>query len=390
VVRIVQSNKGYFAQLSSLPDPKLAEVDAGSPGAHLLIQDEVLHLAGHDSGFTAEPNRRYHVRILRQRQRLTMFVDGEQLLSARIHRLDAPILVFSARGPVGASVFIDNVQVRAPRDVGRLAEARRLSGLGEYDQAVAVWRELFVDEPDNSRHRKIAARVLPDEATDRLWEALPADLRPAWAAASGRPLTAEGDFRPVDLQPQANVRLKSDFHIDDDQGLRSLPQGLREFGGVQYAIGRNCLHLGSSRRQLRGVRPNSRVDEYPLTVTGLVAGGQFQRLHLLHGVGYGNSGEDGVPIAELGLHYADGSTATLEIVNGVHARDWWNNNDPEVSSGRVVWTVEEDPTEGLGYARRLYHSVWDNPHPERTLASIDFVAKETVAASFCVAITLEE
>ena len=257
VVRIVRGSehRGYFAQLSSLPDPKRAEVDAASTGAHLLIQDEVLHLAGHDSAFPVEANQRYHVRLVRQRQRLTMFVNGEEILSERIHHFYTPTLVFTARGPVGARVYFDNVRVRAPREAAQLQEARRLSNAGEYDQAVVAWKELFVDDPDNARYRKFAGRTLPDEAADQLWEALPTDLRPDWTAASGRPLTAEGDFRPVDLQPQANVRLKSDFHIEGDEGLRSLPQGLREFGGVQFAVGRKCLHLGSSRVELRGVPP---------------------------------------------------------------------------------------------------------------------------------------
>ena len=38
---------------------------------------------------------------------------------------------------------------------------------------------------------------------------------------------------------------------------------------------------------------------------------------------------------------------------------------------------------------RLYLTVWENPHQEKTVASIDFVSAMTVAAPFCVAITAE-
>ena len=98
----------------------------------------------------------------------------------------------------------------------------------------------------------------------------------------------------------------------------------------------------------------------------------------------------GSTIAQLNLHYSNGTVTTLDIVHDAHARDWWNRNDPEVSDGQVVWTVDSDPSEDSPFARRLYHSVWDNPHPDRTLKSIDFVTTDRKAASLCVAITLEE
>jgi hypothetical protein len=40
---------------------------------------------------------------------------------------------------------------------------------------------------------------------------------------------------------------------------------------------------------------------------------------------------------------------------------------------------------------RLYETVWKNPHPEKQVLTIDFQkVGKTVAAPFCIAITLEK
>jgi hypothetical protein len=42
-------------------------------------------------------------------------------------------------------------------------------------------------------------------------------------------------------------------------------------------------------------------------------------------------------------------------------------------------------------ALRLCLSVWDNPHPDKQVATLDFVSSmDTQAAPFCVALTVEE
>jgi hypothetical protein len=38
----------------------------------------------------------------------------------------------------------------------------------------------------------------------------------------------------------------------------------------------------------------------------------------------------------------------------------------------------------------LYLSTWKNPHPEKTVGSIDYVSMKRNAAPFCVAMTVEE
>jgi len=107
---------------------------------------------------------------------------------------------------------------------------REILVLRDFEQAIPVWRDVLVDVTDHPRPIMIAARELPAEAADKLWESLPAELQPMWSAVSGRPLSANGSVLPTDLQPQANVRLKSDFHKESDGGAErpaAGPAGIR-------------------------------------------------------------------------------------------------------------------------------------------------------------------
>jgi serine/threonine protein kinase/WD40 repeat protein/tetratricopeptide (TPR) repeat protein len=382
--KLVQSSRGYFAHLASVSDPEITAAGSESAGARLCIKDEILHLIAGPGDLECVPNHKYHVQVLRQRNRLTMLVDGKEILSQRIHSMFAPILVFDARGPVGARVYFDNVKVRVPPFEAGLFNACRLSASGDFDQAVPAWRDLLVSDPDNFQHLQIAARVLPDDPTDKLRDSLPEEVRPTWEAVSHRPLSSSNAFRTIDLRGQANLLLKSSFHRKSDQGLRNLPQGLRKFGGVHYEIGSKCIHLHTPLAP-----PNSKLVDFPSRVTNIKAEGQFQKLHLLHTVGFGNNTRLGTTIAQLILHYSDGSSETLDVVNGVHARDWWDGGESKAASGQVVWRSTYEPLDGTTSGRRLYHSEWNNPHPDRTLKTIDLVAAGTNATTICVAITLE-
>jgi len=56
----------------------------------------------------------------------------------------------------------------------------------------------------------------------------------------------------------------------------------------------------------------------------------------------------------------------------------------------VAWTGATLHTEPRGIALRLCLSVWDNPHPDRPVATLDFVSTMTnPAAPFCVALAVQ-
>jgi tetratricopeptide (TPR) repeat protein len=385
------SSVGYVAGLSGFEHPaRLNSFPNESPtGPQMLIRDPDMGTAAYrfiarDPQIEMETNRRYHIRVLLQPRRLTMYLDGEQVLSERVYELDAPVLKLYGYGPDRSRIYVDNLKVRVPPRYAALSKARSLGSSGEFDEAAAAWRDVIVSEPYNDRFREEAAQMASEEIADRLWETLPADLKPIWKAAAGRPLAAEGTFQQVDLQPHANVTLKGNFHVDGDGGLTDLPQGLREFGGVPFAIGPKGLHL-------RGELGSERVQGYPEEISGIQAGTRFQRLHLLHAVGWGADSwvEDGTTVGKVILRYADGSLAELDIVKGEHVRDWFDRDEPPTPHATIAWTLSTESFANSKFTRRLYATAWENPHPDRQVQSIDYVSTMTNSSPFCVAMTLE-
>ena len=64
-------------------------------------------------------------------------------------------------------------------------------------------------------------------------------------------------------------------------------------------------------------------------------------------------------------------------------------------TARFIWT----DTTGTGrnrwadwmdFSLRLYLGVWDNPHPEKKVATLDFESADTDSGVFCVAISVEK
>jgi hypothetical protein len=65
------------------------------------------------------PKTRYRVRVLREPRRVTTFVDGVEVASATVPLLETPTLALGGMwGPLGAEVFLANVEIRAPAGGG--------------------------------------------------------------------------------------------------------------------------------------------------------------------------------------------------------------------------------------------------------------------------------
>ncbi len=115
--------------------------------------------------------------------------------------------------------------------------------------------------------------------------------------------------------------------------------------------------------------------------------------YLLHATQWGDARfdvADGTNIGHYQIHYVDGSQATIPIICGEDVRDWWSRDHKKLATrGQVVWVGRNAATEQAKFYLRLYLSVWENPHPNKTVASLDYVSAMTAAAPFCVAITTE-
>ncbi len=206
-------------------------------------------------------------------------------------------------------------------------------------------------------------------------------------------------FSFVDLSPHANHGLDVGIAYDGNN-LANLKRNEQTLKGITFKIPDKFLQLGST------IMEDEERKNKPDKAEGIKVNAKFSRLHILHATEYGtgNPSADGkntagplyiaddTPIAEYKLHYADGTTETIPVVYGKDVRDWWYGvKSGNVSRGTVAWTGENDYSKTKKLKIRLYATSWKNPHPEKQVKTIDFLkVGNTVAAPFCVAITMEE
>jgi hypothetical protein len=187
-------------------------------------------------------------------------------------------------------------------------------------------------------------------------------------------------FAYVDLEPKANAKLAGSFG-NGTYHLGALPSGVQTLQKVNFKIAEGLVQLGRSKPALKEPRPD-RVD-------GIQVGMALTRLHILHGTVGGSPADqlvaDDTKIAEYKVQYEDGATETIAVVYGKDLRDWRNNDNAKgVTRGKLAW-------EGGPNRLRLYLTTWENPHPAKRVASIDYMkVGDSPSAPFCVAITLEE
>ncbi|MBI4831037.1 MAG: hypothetical protein HY801_05675, partial [Candidatus Lindowbacteria bacterium] len=189
----------------------------------------------------------------------------------------------------------------------------------------------------------------------------------------------------VDLAKVANRAFADEKDGDQiggwtDQGandLRMIPKGDVNFNGVPYRVinddgGKTpaCLVLCGKLRPY-----------FPKEITGTPVARKAKRLCFLHATAWGDG--KGEKAAEYRVHYANGETAVVELLNGKNIGGWWSPGDvPEAS---VACAFAQPSGNRVG----LYTFAWENPHPDWEIASIDFVSAGLDPVPACVAITGE-
>ncbi|HEV3446423.1 MAG TPA: hypothetical protein VG099_17400 [Gemmataceae bacterium] len=204
----------------------------------------------------------------------------------------------------------------------------------------------------------------------------------AWAAEDkpAEKKATDKKFSYIDLQPKSNHKLKENFHTDNEgNNLASLPAGEQTLEGVKFKIGEGMIQLGSQM-----------ITDKPDKVEGIKVDKKCAKLHILHAAGY--STDDDTVVGEYTVNWEDGTSVTIPIVFGKDVRDWWYYEDtPEPSRSKVAWKGENEYAKSLNAKIRLYLTTWENPKPDKKIASIDYsTTKETPCAPFCVAMSAEE
>ena len=202
-------------------------------------------------------------------------------------------------------------------------------------------------------------------------------------AAPGTPPPAGGpNFTPIDLAPHANQRLTDPFPGGvSGNDLAFLPAGRHVFAGIDFLVGAGVVHLGSAR--VPG----------PDRVEGIRVGRRVGKLHFLHACACGYNTPDGTVLGQYVVRYDDRTTAEVPVVFGEDVRDWWSYPGGKgPTRARVGWEGDNAALKGTGIRVSLSVTTWDNPHPQKEVAGLDYVAATvmTDAAPFCVAVTAED
>jgi hypothetical protein len=107
---------GHRIALASHPDRTVVNQGKPGTGVNLLVHASFGYWVEQSvPDIAVEPIQHYHVRIIRQPNRITAFMDGKQVFSNRVRNLDTGFIRFFARGEEGAKMYIDNVRIRIPR-----------------------------------------------------------------------------------------------------------------------------------------------------------------------------------------------------------------------------------------------------------------------------------
>ncbi|HEX4645785.1 MAG TPA: serine/threonine-protein kinase [Verrucomicrobiae bacterium] len=187
--------------------------------------------------------------------------------------------------------------------------------------------------------------------------------------------------RCIDLSAWFNAPLgeswQGDANIDND--LRDLPRGIHEFAGVPFDS-RGVVQLANPRWPGR----------FPTNISGIKINQRCRRLQFLHSTSW--TAAEGAEVARFIIHFKGGRTAELPLRYGEHVRDWWEwPDEPELraTDSVVAWRG----TNPLAVASkvmsvRLFKTTWDNPEPDASIETVDFVSGQATAP-FLLAITAE-
>jgi hypothetical protein len=127
-----------------------------------------------------------------------------------------------------------------------------------------------------------------------------------------------------------------------------------------------------------------------ITNLTLKTAGKFDKIHLLATTD--SDGPDGAEIANLRLHYTDGSEKTLKLIYGEDLRSWFaplhKPEDPLKNPGaHMAWHSLYSGAQSDKYAR-FFHIALTNPTPEKELASIVMECPPTEWAFLLFAVTV--
>lgn len=192
----------------------------------------------------------------------------------------------------------------------------------------------------------------------------------------------------INLSSFYNASFDDNWQYHKEEGLKpfSVPRGIQRLKGVEFDV-RAVIQLAS--QQINRLEPG-----YPDGVFGIDVKQQARKLYFLHGLAWGHYEVDGRCVARYVVHFADGQSDAIDVINGRDVRQWLFGPDlvaQEKDGAEAVWKgpKEKWESEYPAWGVRFYMQTWTNPRPEVAIKSIDLISTMTQAAPFVIAITVD-
>lgn len=186
-------------------------------------------------------------------------------------------------------------------------------------------------------------------------------------------------FAYVDLTEKGNHKLEQDMNDPAGNNLKNVPTGERTFGDAKYKIGEKLIRVKGTN-----------VPTLPEKIEGIKVNGKATTVYFLHATEYGEPDTaDGTEIGNYIVHYDDKTEEKIPIKYGEDVRDWWRNDErATLKKAKIVWTGTNAAASESNKKIQLYATAWKNPHPDKTITTLDVVSKNTECDPFVVAVSL--
>lgn len=198
--------------------------------------------------------------------------------------------------------------------------------------------------------------------------------------AGGERAIAKQIVTPVDMTAKYMVPAYQ-FDSLNTFGWHSVPIGFQVYAQVPFNVdGFICLWGGTS------AKGGLILPEYD---TDIAVSQKFQTLYVYHAVFFASPAN--TPVYDLVFNYADGSSATNEVLYGADVLDWnvkrsRTSKGPTGARSRLGWQGGTF-ARGRKYPLRFTVTAIDNPLPDTEVTTIDLISCKSDSAPCILAMT---
>ena len=201
-----------------------------------------------------------------------------------------------------------------------------------------------------------------------------------FVVAGGERAIARHIVTPVDM---IGKYMAAAYQFDslNTAGWRSVPTGFQVYAHVPFNVdGLTCLWGGTS------AKGGLTLPEADLNIA---ANQKFQTLYVYHAAFFASPAN--TPVYDVVFNYADGSSATNQVLYGADILDWnvkrsRNTRGPSGARSSVGWQGGTF-TPGRNEPLRFTVTAIDNPQPAMEVATIDLISCKSDSAPCILAMT---